>query len=59
MIITNFDIVGVAVDKAEADSPLVIDCNRVLPFSITFLSVQSITGWNAQIFQSDGKIDIL
>ena len=58
MIVTNFDIVGVAIDKPKAYTLLVVYRNGVLPFAITHKGVQPIARWNSQIFQSCGEIYI-
>ncbi len=49
VIIRNFDIVGIAVDEPEADSPLVVDGNRALSFSVFPELVQSISRRNPQV----------
>ncbi|HEY4320746.1 MAG TPA: hypothetical protein VGM77_06140 [Gemmatimonadales bacterium] len=35
VIVADFDVVGVTSDESEADAPLVIHGNRVLPFPIS------------------------
>src|SRR5262249_1785526 len=45
MIVDDLDIVGVAVTPAEADAPLVVDSDAVLPFAIPGEPLQPITGW--------------
>jgi len=56
MVVTDLDIVGVTVFETEADPPLVIDGNRVLPGSITCERMQAIAGRDAQVPNDDGRI---
>jgi hypothetical protein len=42
MIIYDLDIVRVAVDKAKADAPPVIDPDRMLPGTIAFQQLEPI-----------------
>ena len=59
MVITDFNIVSVAVDEAKADSPLVVDGDRVLTLSIVLERVQSIAGRHLEIIKRGSKVDIL
>jgi hypothetical protein len=59
MIITDFDIVGIAVNKPEADAPLIIDGDGMLTFSVAPESVKPIAGRYLQVFQLSGEIQIL
>jgi hypothetical protein len=55
MIINNFNFPSVAVTPGKADSPLLVDADRVLPFSITPQGFELITwrgGQNAQFRRS-------
>lgn len=45
MIVTNLDIVGVAIDKPKAYAPLVVYRNGMLPFAVAFKGVQSVAWW--------------
>src|ERR1051326_4281679 len=56
MIINDFDFVRVATAPPETDSPLAIDPNAVLPFSVAFQRFQFISWWHLQIFQPDRRI---
>lgn len=44
MIITDFDVVRIAIDKSEADAPLVVDGDGMLSLPVGFQCVQAIAG---------------
>jgi hypothetical protein len=54
MVITDFDIVCIAVDKPEAYAPLIIDGDGMLAFSVASESVKPIAGRDLQVFQLNG-----
>jgi hypothetical protein len=54
MIINNFNIVGVAVLKAEANPPLFVDADAPLSGAITHKLFQPVAGRDAQIFHLGG-----
>jgi len=35
MIVRDLDIVGIAINKTEADAPLVVDSDRMIAFSVS------------------------
>ena len=49
MVVDQFDIVRVAVTPGEADAPLVIDTDTVLPRALGGQLFQTVTGRYAQI----------
>ena len=51
MIIDDFNIVGFAVFPAETNTPLVIDPNAVLAFSVPCKLLKSISGRDADVIQ--------
>jgi hypothetical protein len=51
MIVDDLDIMGVAVTPSEANAPLVVDSDAVLPFAIPGEPLQPITGWRPQVFE--------
>lgn len=59
MIVTNLDIVGVAVQEAEANSPLIVDCDRVLASAILFERVKAIARRHSEIVERRREINIL
>src|SRR5216683_2087154 len=58
MIIGNFHIEGMAITPHEADSPLVVDANRVLPFAITSQRFQMIAGRRSEDTQLGGSVEL-
>jgi hypothetical protein len=58
VVVANFDIIDVAIDKSETDAPLIVDRNRVLPDAVPIESVKSIPGRNPQVLQSYRQIQI-
>jgi hypothetical protein len=58
-MIHNLNVVRVSVDPFEANSPLLIDANTMLTFSITLQSFQTIAWRHGQIFQADSSVDQL
>lgn len=59
MVIANLDVIGIAVNKAETDPPLIVDGDRVLTLSISFERVEPVARWYLQIVQPRGQIHIL
>jgi len=59
MIIRDLDVKGVAVNESKTDAPLVVNRNRILPFTIMLQLMQTIAGRNPQIRQTRGVLDIL
>lgn len=57
MVIDNFDAVGVVGLPAKADTPLIVDPDAVLAFSVSAKLLQSITWWNSQVIERFGSID--
>jgi len=53
VIVSDLDIEGVAVVPCEADSPLVVDPNAVLPLSISFQLLQAVSGWSSEVLKRD------
>lgn len=58
MIIGNFHIVGVCVNKSEADAPLVVDSDRVLSLSVSSKLVESIPRRNPKVSKTRCQVDI-
>lgn len=58
MIVSHFDVVGVACLPTEADAPLVIDANAMLASAIARQSFQPIGRWNPQIVQALSDIEL-
>jgi len=58
MIIRDLDVKGVAVNESKTDAPLVVNRNRILPFTIVLQLMKTIAGRNPQIRQTRGVLDI-
>jgi hypothetical protein len=57
MVVSNLDIVRVAVAPGETDGPLVVDADAVLPETIALQLLESIARRNGQIFERRGGLD--
>jgi|SRR5579872_742599 len=51
VIVSDLNIERIAVEKAKADTPLVIDPDRMLSCSVVFQSFQPIRRWQPQILK--------
>jgi len=51
VVVTDFHIVGFAIDKSEADTPLIVDGYRMLTISISAKRVQPITWRHPEVAQ--------
>ena len=52
VVIDYFNIVGIAFMPPEADSPLVIDPDAMLPLPISFQLLKTVSRWNSKAFQA-------
>ena len=52
MVIHNFNVIRLVAGPLEANSPLLVDSNAMLPLAVATKTFQSIRGWNSQIIQS-------
>lgn len=59
MIIRNLNVIGVTVDKAEADAPLVVDGDGMLPLAVSGELVKPVARRSTQIIQARCQIDVL
>jgi hypothetical protein len=59
MVVTDFDVVGVAVHETKTDPPLFVDRNRMLTFSITSQAMQPVARWDLEIAEISRSIDLL
>ena len=59
VIVRDLDVIGITIDEAKADAPLVVDRDRVLPAAISFESMKPVAWGNAQIAQLLGQVNIL
>lgn len=51
MVVNDFNILGTILAPTEAESPLLVNSNAVLPFSVARQSFESITRERSQILQ--------
>lgn len=56
MIINNLNIICVAVSPSEADTPLVIDPDTVLPFSLAAQALKLVPRRNEQVLKCFGAM---
>jgi len=56
MIIRNLHVVGVSVAPHKTDTPLVVDAYTVLPRTVTFQLMNSVTRRHFQIHQAFGRM---
>jgi hypothetical protein len=54
VVIGDFDFVGVAVDPAEAQTPLVIDTDAVLTDTLAFKRFEPVAGRDAEVIEGVG-----
>jgi hypothetical protein len=52
VVVHDFDVVGVAAPPSEADPPLVVDPDAVLPLPIAAQSLKPVTGRDPQVVQA-------
>ena len=53
------DLVRVAFAPREADPPLVVDANAVLPDPISAELLQAVAGWDARVVEGFGSVDCI
>ncbi len=58
VIVGNFHIRRTSLGPAKADTPLLIDADRVLPRAISTQCLQPIAGWHCQIIQRYSPIQL-
>lgn len=51
MVVDDQDIVGVSIFPAEADTPLLVDSNAILPGSFACQLLQTIARWDSEVVQ--------
>jgi hypothetical protein len=58
MVIDDLDIVGARSTPAEADTPLVVDADAVLPCTATRQRFQPVAGRSAQVVKASGNLEL-
>ena len=56
MVVDNFDLMGMFLKPEEADTPLVIDTNTVLPGAVALEGFKVIAGRISQVCQPGGGV---
>ena len=56
VIVTNLDTEGRAIAPLETDTPLVVDPDAPLPFTVVGQFFQPVPGWYAEILYSAGVV---
>ena len=59
MVVTDFNVVGIAVGEAKTDPPLVIDGNGVLPLPIALEGMEAVAGRHLEILKARRQIYVL
>ena len=59
VVVADFNVIRITIFKSETDSPLIIDCDRILALSLTLQRVKSVTWWTPEVVQPRGEIDVL
>ena len=58
MVVADLDVMRIAVDKPEADAPLSVHRDRVLPLSVVLERMQAIARWHLQVIQAGRQVDV-
>jgi hypothetical protein len=58
MVVRDFDIERIAIGKSEADTPLIVDADRMLSGTITFQRLESIRWRQAQVLDSGRSVQL-
>jgi len=59
VVVGDLDLVGVAVGETEADSPLVVDGNRMLPCPLSLERVKPVAWRDLEIIKPSRQVDVL
>lgn len=54
MVVHYFDVVRVAILPAKADTPLIVNADTVLSFSVAGERFDVVAGWDAKSFDLSG-----
>jgi hypothetical protein len=52
VVIDHFNVKGMSIEPAKADSPLTVHADAVLAFAIAAQSLQTIAGWAAKVVET-------
>jgi hypothetical protein len=56
VVIDDFDLMRMAIFPFKADSPLIVDTDRVLAVALTMKRFQAITWWDSNIIEPLGIV---
>lgn len=59
VVIAHFDVVGIAVDEAETDAPLVVHGDRMLALPVAAQRMEAIAWRHLQVVERCGEVHIL
>jgi hypothetical protein len=59
VVITDFDVIRVAIREAEANTPLVVDRYCMLALPLASESVEPVPGWGLKVIEPSRQIHIL
>ncbi|SIT59914.1 conserved hypothetical protein [Mesorhizobium prunaredense] len=54
MVVDDLHIFGASISPSEADAPLVVDTDRMLPSSTPFQGFKVVSGWRSKVIQLGG-----
>ncbi len=58
MIVCYFNVIGIAVFPAKADSPLIVDPDTILPFAIAFQGFEPVARRNPEVLKMPGLVKV-
>jgi hypothetical protein len=58
VVVDNFHMISIPVPPHEANSPLIIDPNTMLPFSVAMQCFQAVTGRRCQVAKLCGNVEL-
>ena len=58
MVVCYFNVIGVSVFPAKADSPLIVDPYAVLPLAIALQGFEPVARWDPEVFQLPGPMKV-
>ena len=58
MVVANLDVIRIAVDEPEADAPLSVHRDGVLPQSVILERIQAIAPRHLQVIHADLQVDV-
>lgn len=57
VVVHDLDVLDVRFGPPEADPPLLVDPDAVLPDAVALECLQSVTRWHSQVVEHDGCVD--